>query len=235
MRAFLIGQQRFVHFFAVEVIYPGATEQISLKYSAIDSIVDPYLDFVIYIGYGQTTTSASIRVPVGRVTDFTVEEVSVPNIVAVNRTQYISAIVNNNGNEGASNVVMVVRKDGEDIASANIGTIAPGTTKTQSLGILIDQEGQFTLDTVLTYADGNGENKEYVIDSSVVTASIEDIGSGTLDDGTSTAAGEGRTDNIGINNANSGIANSSIIVVCILGILLIAICCVILLQIYKRK
>lgn len=214
----------------IEKVRPEETEEITLKYSANANLEKTELNFTVSVVTSTATTSSQLRIPVGRVTDFTVDEYSVPQKMIVGKVGYASAQVENVGNKGVSNVVMVARCDGVDIGTANIGTIAARTFKTQYVSMTFDDAGRRAVDLVLTYTNAEGENKEYVISSSIINVVEEEQIS--IDSSTQNIHQdeEGSSENV---NQDRGYGN--IIVMSISGVLLIGVCCVILLLLYRRK
>lgn len=214
----------------LENIGPGDSVEVSFKYNTNTSIEAKSLNFTVNITSEAFWGTTQLRIPVGRMVDFETADVFIPETLILNKTEYLSAMIENLGSMGVSNVVMIARCDGEDIASSNIGTIAAGTIKTQSLSVVLQEEGQHTLELVLTYTNSDGENKEYVIASDIITVSkdIEEIGQ--TSDLTETENQIGQS-----SNTQNSIGNNSIIIICICGILLIVVCCIILLLLYRRK
>lgn len=214
----------------VKSVGPGDTTEVSFRYTAEATIQATQLNFTAYVTSDSFTTNAEMRIPVGRAVDFEVVDCILPEKIAVNKTEYVSAMIENLGSTGVSNVVMVVRCDGEVMASANIGTMSAGTSKTQSVGISFAEEGQHTLELLLTYTNSDGMNKEYVISSNILKVVAEETKSDAYGEQTVAADDANQTQ-----NTQSGIGVGNIIMVCISGLLLISVCCVILLLIYRRK
>ena len=208
---------------------PKDTAEVSFRYTADTTIDAEELDFTAKVISDSYTTDTQIRIPVGRMVDFDVEECTVPETFVVDKTGYASAMVENLGKSGVNNVVMVARCDGKDVASANIGSISSGTSKTQSVSLKFDEEGQHTFELLLTYVDSDGINKEFVISSGLLKV-ISEEEQVVSDNQTQNSAEEQQ---IQQTEEGSGIGN--FVLICISGILLIAVCCVILLLIYRRK
>lgn len=217
----------------IESLAPGSIEEVCFRYSSDTNIKVSELNFGLSAFYGNLNTSAQIRIPVGKVTDFGVEEVSVPKKLVVGKVGYASAVIENLEETGVSNVVMIARCNGKIIASANIGTISAKTRKTQAVGVTFEKEGQYAVDLVLTYTNGKGENKEYMISSGIVEAVTEEnfSGSGDTEDTKPVAVPESETEQ----EKEGTFGISKILLLSISGVLLIALCCVILILLYRRK
>lgn len=211
----------------IESLAPGSTEEICFRYSSDSDIKTSELNFAVGVFYDNLSTSAQIRISVGKMTDFAVEKSSMPEKMVAGTVGYASAMVENLEETGVSNVVMVARCNGKDIASANIGTISAKTYKTQSVSLMFEEEGQYAVDLLLTYTNGAGENKEYTISSSIVKVVAEEE---TIDnnDGENAIPADNQE-----TAPEKGISN--ILLLSISGVLLIGLCCVILILLYRRK
>lgn len=211
----------------IDALAPGSTEEIILRYSSDSNLKVSELNFGVGVYYDNLSTSAQVRVPVGKITDIAVEKSSMPEKLVVGKAGYASAVIENLDEAGISNVVMSARCDGKDIATVNIGTISAKTTKTQSISLLFEEVGQYAVDVVLAYTNGEGQNKELMISSSVVQVVEED---------------EYNQNNEGENakpvdtpepEPEGGISN--LLLLSVSGVLLIGLCCVILILLYRRK
>jgi hypothetical protein len=209
----------------------GATKEVSFRYTADTSIEESELNFTAYIVIDSTSSSSTeLRIPVGRTVDFNVVDSTVPSSITVNETDYLSAVVENISNTAMSDVTMVARCDDVDIASANIGTMAAGISKTQLVNVSFDEVGQHTLELVLTYTNDEGAEKEFVISSGIIE--VEDASASNSD---YTSKDSTSTDSQQLSADESATGAKGIIVICLSGILLIAVSCVILILIYRRK
>ncbi|MDD5901314.1 MAG: NEW3 domain-containing protein [Lachnospiraceae bacterium] len=211
----------------IESLAPGSTEELCFRYSSTSDIKTSELNFTVGVFYDNLSTSAQIRIPVGKMTDFSVEKASMPEQLVVGKVGYASAMIENLEETGVSNVTMVARCNGKDIASANIGTISAKTYKTQSVSLLFDTEGQYAVDLVVTYTNGEGENKEYTISSSIVKVVAEEKVADNNEVENVVPADTQETP------SEQGISN--ILLFSISGVLLIGLCCVILILLYRRK
>ncbi len=215
----------------IDVLEPGKIGEVSFHYSSDSNIKTSELNFGVNVFYDNMSTSAQVRVPVGRMADFSVEESSMPEKLLVGKAGYASAVIENLGETGVSNVAMVARCDGKDIAVANIGSLSANTLKTQSLSLMFEEEGQYAVDLLLTYTNGEGQNKEVLISSSIVPVVAEEeiIINGDDEGTTPTDTPELKPEpepEKGMNN---------ILLLSVSGVLLIGLCCVILILLYRRK
>lgn len=214
----------------VETVSAGEEVEVAFKYNSWTTIQADVLNFNVNISDGLTYNTAQLRIPVGRITDFDVDDVTLPVIYEENKTEYVSAKIVNLDNAGVSNVTMVVRCNGEDIASTNIGTMSAGKTKTQSVSVTFEKAGAYSLELVLTYVDGEGNNKEYTIASESVKV-IESMQQSDEQSITSEQVEQIVQQSVPQKESQT----QRIIVICVSGILLIAVCCIILLLLQKRK
>lgn len=214
----------------IDKIPSDSSKEVSFKYSANSDIKVTELNFTVDVISDTSSSSAQLRIPVGRMTDFEVEEYAIPEKLEVGKVGYASALVENVGNSGVSNVVMVARCEGKDIASANIGTISAGTTKTQYVGLVFEEEGKHAVEFLLTYVNSEGVNKEFVICSDIVsvTSAVKEVTETEVKNDSNVNSEKQE-------NANEKIGTGSIVVISVSGVLLIALCCVILLLLYRRK
>lgn len=207
----------------------GETKEVSFRYTSSATLDCEELNFVTGVISDDYSFSTELRVPVGRTVDFDVEDSTLPEKLDTGKTGYAGAMVETLGNKGVSNVVMVARCDGEDIASANIGTMSAGTTKSQSVGLTFDKEGQYAVELLLTYTNGEGMNKEFSIDSRIISVTDEKEQLSPIEKQPDTAGQEQDLED------NGAIRTNNIVVMCLSGVLLIGVCCVILVLIYRRK
>ena len=212
----------------VEKIAPGASENVEFAYTANSDIKGSSLNFNVSVENSINASGAQLRIPVGRLTDFSVEKYSVPEKIEVGKIGYASALIENISSGGVNDVIMIARSDGKDIALANVGTIAAGTTKSQYVELLFDKEGTYTVELLLSYTDSDGESKEFTISKTVVeiASSVED---------TADLQENGNMQSENVSTDNSKIEARNIMVICISGVLLIVLCCVIFMLLYRRK
>jgi len=211
----------------IESLEPGSIGEVSFRYSSDLNIKTSDLNFGVGVFYDNLSTSTQIRVPVGRMADFAVEEVSVPEQLIVGKAGYASAMMENLGETGVSNVVMVARCNGKDIATANIGTISAKTVKTQSFSLMFEEVGQYAVDLVLTYTNGEGQNKEFLMSSGIVQV-VEEEDFVKKNDPENAKP-------VDTSEPEQEEGNSNLLLLSVSGILLIGLCCVILILLYRRK
>lgn len=212
----------------IDSLAPGATGEVFFRYSSDTYIKTSDLNFVVGVYYDNLSANAQIRVPVGKVADIAIEQFTMPENMAAGKHGYASAVIENLDETGISNVVMVARCDGKDIATANIGTISAKTIKTQSLSLLFEEVGQYAVDLVLTYTNGEGHNKEFMISSGIVQVVAEE-------EYIEKSEGENAKPVIDTPEPEKEAGISNILLLSVSGILLIGLCCVILILLYRRK
>lgn len=209
----------------IEKIEPNTSAEVKFNYTANADIRSSELNFNVTVGNANSATGAQLRIPVGRLTDFEVEKSTIPESMTAGKTSYASVMVENIGDSACYDVSMVARCDGKDLFTAQIGSISAGKTRTQSLGLVFEVEGVYEVDILLTYVNAEGESKEYLISSNSIKVT-EDLGN-------SVAASDQDTEQQ--ESPVEGDSSRSIIIICISGILLISICCVVLMLLYRRK
>jgi len=212
----------------IESLAPGATGEVFFRYSADTYIKTSELNFVVGVYYDNLSVNGQIRVPVGKVADIAIEQSTMPENMVAGKHGYASAVIENLDETGISNVVMVARCDGKDIATANIGMISAKTAKTQSLSLLFEEVGEYAVDLVLTYTNGEGHNKELMISSSTVQVVDEE-------EYIEKNEGENAKPIIDTPEPEKETGISNLLLLSVSGILLIGLCCVILILLYRRK
>lgn len=216
----------------IDNIGPKSSAEIKFKYKADLELDVSELDFGVYISWDSNETTTPLRISVGREGDFSVDEFTIPENMVIGKKEYIGALIENVSGKDMDNVAMVIKCDDEILASQSIGTMLSGTAKTQYLTVLFEEEnkGEHSYELLLTYTDGVDTNKEYIISSGIVNvgdkADTSEAQGNNIDNKDSSAGEENEENQTGISN---------MVIVCTIGILLIAICCVVLLLIYRRK
>lgn len=215
----------------IDSIGPKGSAELIFKYKADEDLKVTELDFGAYVSSDSGNTSTPLRLSVGREGDFTVDDFSVPEKIVVGKKEYISALIENVSDKDLDNVVMVFKCDNEVFASQNIGTMLTGVSKTQYVNVLFENgsQGQHSYELLLTYSDGAGTNKEYIISSGMLSVSDK---TGQTEPGDNNSNVNNSTNG---NDETNGSGVSNIVIICTIGILLIAVCCVALLLIYRRK
>lgn len=208
-----------------------ASEKKVLKfnYSANSELNKTELNFNVSVLSDSSSTSSQLRIPVGRMTDFEVENKTVPTKMVTGKVSYVSAQLKNVSKTALTNVVMVARCDGVDLASASMGTISTNSFKTQNVGIAFYTPGKQAIDLVVTYTDGNSEDKEFVISSSIVAVNDEEvISNDDLDE-------VGENNNVTTAENDGLLGMSKLMLLSISGVMFIGVCCVVLILVYRRK
>lgn len=209
----------------IDQIQQNGSEEVKFNYTANSTIRGSELNFNVTVSNASNATSAQLRIPVGRLTDFEVEKSTIPESMITKKTSYASVMVENIGDNACYNVCMVARSGDVVLSSAQIGTISEGKTRTQSLGLVFEAEGEYPVDILLTYVNAEGENKEYLISSHSIKVTEEM--KNNIDNQ--------QTDTEQTTNVTEDNATQRIITICISGILVILICCVVLMLLNRRK
>lgn len=210
----------------LDTIAPKGTKELKFKYSADSAIEATELDFGVYIKCDTQDTSTPLRIAVGREGDIAVKEFTVPEKYTVGRAEYISALVENVSGKDINNAVLVVKCDDNEIASETIGTMSVGTSKTQYVSVTFDAEGQHSYEIIVRYTNGDGESKEFTIDTGMLTVSEDNTVSNIPSKQDNVSNTQEATEQNGMSN---------IVIICTIGVLMIVICCIILLLLYRRK
>ena len=215
----------------IDSIGPKSSTEVIFRYKADEDIDATELDFGAFVSSDSCNTSTPLRLSVGREGDFFVDQFTVPEEIVIDKKEYISALIENVSGKDFDNVAMVLKCDGEVLASQSIGTMLSGVSKTQYVNIMFKEDslGKHSYELLLTYTDGAGTNKEYIITSGMLTVKDnvnQSESQGNTNNSNVSVSGEDGESQAGINN---------IVIICTIGILMIAVCCVVLLLIYRRK
>lgn len=211
----------------IDKLAPNSSRTLKFAYTADSKIEATELNFMVYVNsdaYNNTTTP--VRIAVGTVGDIIVEDYNAPEKYAAGKTDYISAQVQNASGGVFNNVVMVAMCDDKEIASANIGTMPSGASKTQYVSVTFDEPGKHSYELLLKYTDEQGTNKEYSIGSGMLEVSGNDVG---------TDVNTGQGSNAVHEDTQEVTSGSNIVIMCTIGVLMIAVGCVVLILLYRRK
>ena len=122
-----------------------------------------------------------MRIPTGSDTPFSVVSTSIPDEVQTGDRNTASATFTVLGSENIRDVALILRINGEDMASSAIGIVSPGTTKTQGVSFDMPYEGDYLLELFLRYQDEMGTDRLIKVGEDTVQVSIrtaEVVGSG---------------------------------------------------------
>ena len=216
----------------LDTIAPKESKEVMFRYRADTDIEATELDFIVCVISDTNTTTTPIRLSVGREGDFFVDEYTIPEKFVIGKREYISALIENVSGKDIDNVAMVVKCDGEVLTSQNIGTMLAGISKTEYVNVMFEDgdSGEHSYELLLTYADGAGESKEYIISTGMfnIAEKADEQETYDVNNGNSNASADGLNE-----EGQPGINN--VVVICTIGIIMIAICCVVLILIYRRR
>ena len=210
----------------IDTLAPKATKTLKFNYNADSEIEASELNYIVYTSSDSYNTSTPVRIAVGREGDVVVEEFTAPEKYEVGKTDYISALIENVSGKEVNNVVMVAKCDDAEVASATIGTMPIGVSKTQYVSVTFDEPGQHSYEVLLRYTDGEGVNKEFSIGSGMLTVSESNASGDAAVKPADTSTEQTMQNTFGASN---------IVIMCTIGVLMIAVCCVILILLYRRK
>ena len=164
----------------VKTMEPGATRVLSFDYVSSTSINSENLEFHVTI-VGSANNYVVLRIPTGSDTPFSVVSTSIPDEVQTGDRNTASATFTVLGSENIRDVALILRINGEDMASSAIGIVSPGTTKTQGVSFDMPYEGDYLLELFLRYQDEMGTDRLIKVGEDTVQVSIrtaEVVGSG---------------------------------------------------------
>lgn len=210
----------------IDSLKPKAATEVTFNYNADTAIEASELDFLVYMTCDKYNTSTPIRISVGKDGDISVENVSVPEKVTLNKTDYVSALIENISGKEVNNVTMVVKCDDEEIATETIGKLSIGTSKTQNIEVKFDKEGEHSYEILLKYTNSDGENKEFTAGTGKITVTTEQV---------ETNRNNIKEDDSANDSKSNTFSGNNIVIICSVGVLVIAICCIVLVLLYRKK
>ena len=147
----------------------GRTKEVSIEYRSWTSIEGNSLDFNLTILSNQATNYVVLRIPVGSDYPVNVNSVSISPELRENEVGNATVVFDVLSEANISNLTMVLRENGETIASSTIGNVTAGTLKSQNVSFSMDTVGKHTVDVILQYNDETGQTQEIEAASQTIT------------------------------------------------------------------
>lgn len=148
----------------VDKIGAGETKEISVEYFAEKSLDTTFVDFSLTMVINSTATNyVSLRVPAGMDVPISIISEKFPETVMVGENVTASLTFEVLGDENVKKVSHIVSVGGEPIGSGNIGTVTPGSTRTQNTVVSFDKSGEYLVEITVEYMDKTEQIQTYVI------------------------------------------------------------------------
>ena len=148
----------------IDKIAAGSTKEINIEYLAEKSLDTTFVDFSITMVVNSMAANyVSLRVPAGMDVPVKVISEKFPESVMVNENVTASLTFEVLGDENVKNVAHVLSVGGENIAGATIGTVTPGTTRTQNTMVSFDEPGEYLVEIAIEYMDKTEQIQTYVV------------------------------------------------------------------------
>lgn len=154
----------------IDKIAAGETKEVSVDYYAETSIDTTFVDFSLTVIVGTTASNyISLRVPSGMDVPFSVISSQFPESVVAGDNATSALTFEVLGDENVRSVVHTISVNGELIGSSTIGTVTPGTIRTQNTIVTFREPGEYQVDIGIEYIDQTDQRQNYTIESTKVT------------------------------------------------------------------
>lgn len=144
----------------IKSVEKGESFSVDFEFSSIEEIYAYYEDFAITIFSDESNNEFVLRIPVGTDSPFSIQSVSVPESAMEGYSASATATFKVIGIDGVKNVVLVAYVDGKDVARTSIGSLTPGTSKSQNITIPFTKAGNANVVLKISYEDVTGRLKE---------------------------------------------------------------------------
>lgn len=140
----------------VGTIGPNEVKKVSIEYFTWDSLSLEAVDFNVEISSRDSQRSVVLRMKAGVDLSLKAENITAPDVMTVNTRDEITMKLSVLGAQSVGNIVLYAESNGEEIAKSNVGNLASGTSKNQSLGLSFSEEGSYEISVKLSYMDADG-------------------------------------------------------------------------------
>lgn len=159
----------------VKQIQANASIDILFELTAIEDIYSFYLDFTVTVLADESNNELILRIPVGTDAPFNVTDFAIDEKGTEGETISASIAFKVIGTEFAKNVAISATYDGTEVGNIFIGTMSPGTTKTQFISIPVFSSGEHEITLSLSYEDNLGKTNLLKVGSGKVTVKSAEI------------------------------------------------------------
>lgn len=154
----------------IDEIAAGETKEVSVEYSAETSIDTTFVDFSLTVVINNVSTNyISLRVPCGADVPFRIISAQFPDSVMTEENVTSALTFEVLGDENVRNVVYTLSVDGEVIGSSTIGTVTPGTVRTQNTIVTFKEPGEYQVEFGMEYMDKTDQKQSYKIGTTLVS------------------------------------------------------------------
>jgi len=148
----------------------GESVEVNIDYIANTNIDGTCVDFNMTIIVGSSASNyVELRVPAGMDVPFSVLSEKFPETAIVGENVTSSLAFEVLGDENVRSVVHTISTNGTVIGSSTLGTLTPGTTRTQNTAVGFTQPGIYTVDIEIQYVDKTDQVQTYLIASREIT------------------------------------------------------------------
>lgn len=189
----------------------GKTKDISIDYRSWPNIDGNTLDFTLTILSNLPTGSVVLRIPVGADLPVNITSTSVSSELKTNETGSVTVSFDALSEGKISSLTMVLKENGQAIASSAIGNVTAGMSKSQSFPFSFDKAGQHMVELVLQYSDELGQTREKSLGT--WTVNVQKVSEAMPD---TTAMGERPANGSNHNILLMGISGILIVVICLI-------------------
>ena len=154
----------------IDNIPAGETKEVSVEYFAETSIDTTFVDFALTMIVDLAASNyVALRVPAGMDVPFSIISEKFPESVMVGENVTAALAFEVLGDENVRNVSHTIAVGGEVIGSSTIGTVTPGTTRTQSTIVAFDEPGEYLVEVGIEYIDKTDQVQNYVVGTKRIT------------------------------------------------------------------
>ena len=148
----------------IDKIAAGETKEVSVEYLAEKSLDTTFVDLSITMVVNSVAANyVTLRIPAGMDVPISVISEKFPESVMVGDNVTAAITFEVLGDENVKNVSHILAIGGETVASGTIGTVTPGTTRTQNTMVSFDEPGEYLVEIAIEYMDKTEQIQTYVV------------------------------------------------------------------------
>ena len=148
----------------VDKIAAGETKEVSVEYLAEKSLDTTFVDLSITMVVNSVAANyVTLRIPAGMDVPVSIISEKFPESVMVGENVTAALTFEVLGDENVKNVSHILSIAGEPVANGTIGTVTPGTTRTQNTMVSFDEPGEYLVEIAIEYMDKTGQIQTYVV------------------------------------------------------------------------
>lgn len=143
--------------------------EVSFEFSTVEEIYSYYLDFSITVFCDDSNNALVLRIPVGTDSPFNITNVAVDENGIEGGSASASVSFKVIGIDYVKDVVLTALFDGVEVNSISIGSLSPGTSKSQLIAVPLYSFGEHEISFSLSYEDSTGKTGTMNIEPKPIT------------------------------------------------------------------